>query len=115
MEIGRLNQRISILENHTKVDEIGNHIAKWEEVFSCWALVNIANSAEEVKSGVTKEVQSVKFTIRQNAFIFNSTTHKILFDGQVYDIKSVKRDYERREYMTITATARKAGEPLDIY
>ena len=31
MEIGTLNQRITILEHRTVVDEIGNHITKWEE------------------------------------------------------------------------------------
>lgn len=35
MEIGNLNQRITILEHRTVIDEIGNHITKWEETFSC--------------------------------------------------------------------------------
>ena len=43
MEIGNMNQRISILENHTKVDEIGNHLNVWEEIVSCWAEVKIRN------------------------------------------------------------------------
>ena len=34
MEIGTLNQRITILEHRTVIDEIGNHITKWEETFS---------------------------------------------------------------------------------
>lgn len=37
MEIGTLNQRITILEHRTGIDEIGNHITKWEETFSLWA------------------------------------------------------------------------------
>lgn len=41
MEIGKLNQRITILENRTVVDEIGNHTSKWDEVFSCWAKVGV--------------------------------------------------------------------------
>lgn len=39
MEIGTLNQRIAFLEHSTKIDGIGNHTARWEEVFSCWAAV----------------------------------------------------------------------------
>lgn len=46
MEIGKLNQRITILENRTVVDEIGNHTSKWDEVFSCWAKVSVKSSAE---------------------------------------------------------------------
>ena len=34
MEFGKLNQRISVLENHTIVDEIGNHKPQWGELFS---------------------------------------------------------------------------------
>lgn len=34
MEIGKLNQRITILEHSTKIDNIGNHKAQWDEVFS---------------------------------------------------------------------------------
>ena len=30
MEIGNLNQRITILEHRTIIDEISNHITKWE-------------------------------------------------------------------------------------
>lgn len=51
MEIGKLNQRITILENRTVVDEIGNHTSKWDEVFSCWAKVSVKSSAEQVNTG----------------------------------------------------------------
>lgn len=46
MEIGTLNQRIAFLEHSTKVDGIGNHTARWEEVFSCWAAVSVKTSTE---------------------------------------------------------------------
>ena len=58
MEIGKLNQRIAVLENHVKKDAIGNHKAKWEEVFSLWASVTVSNTvggaAEETNTGVTR-------------------------------------------------------------
>lgn len=41
MEIGKLNHRITILEHSTKIDNIGNHKAQWDEVFSCWAAVSV--------------------------------------------------------------------------
>ena len=41
MEIGNLNQRITILEHRTVIDEIGNHTTKWEETFSLWAKVTV--------------------------------------------------------------------------
>jgi SPP1 family predicted phage head-tail adaptor len=65
MEIAKLNQRISILEHHTRKDTIGNHKAQWDEVFSCWAAVSVNTSTETNEAGVTKEVVSLEFTVRQ--------------------------------------------------
>ena len=66
----KLNQRITILEHRTVVDEIGNHITKWDEVYSCWANVTVKSSAENTNTGITKEVQSVSFVVRQSLFGF---------------------------------------------
>lgn len=59
MEIGKLNQRITILEYSTKIDNIGNHKAQWGEVFSCWAAVSVKSSAENADNGTTKEILSL--------------------------------------------------------
>ena len=65
MEIGTLNQRIAFLEHSTKIDGIGNHKARWEEAFSCWAAVSVKTSTETTEAGVTQEVVSLEFTVRQ--------------------------------------------------
>lgn len=110
-EFDKLNQRITILEHRTVVDEIGNHITKWDEVYSCWANVTVKSSAENTNTGITKEVQSVSFVVRQSLFMLslNATTHRILFRGLVYHIKSVQRDYLQNSYITIVCEVRKAG------
>lgn len=117
MEIGNLNQRISILENTVKIDEIGNHKAQWEEVFSCWAAVAVKSSAENSDTGVTKEVQTLEFTVRQNPLTGCISTHanRILFRNVIYDIKSVIPNFRYRDYIKIIAEARKAGVDDDIY
>ena len=106
-----LNQRITILEHRTVVDEIGNHLTKWDEVYSCWAKVTEKSSTETTNTGVTKEIQSVSFVVRQSLFTLslNATTHKILFRGLVYNIKSVQRDYLHSSYITILCEVRKVG------
>lgn len=115
MEIGRLNQRIIILENRTMVDEIGNHIAKWDEAFSCWAEVSIPNtttaSSESTEAGVTKETQTLQFLIRQNSHTINLsiTLHRILFRGIEYNITGIKPSFSSKDYMKITAIVRKVG------
>ena len=116
MEIGKLNQHIAVLENHVKKDAIGNHKAQWEEVFSCWAAVAVKSSTETTDAGVTKEVLSLEFTVRQTPDTkrINTTTHKLRFRGLVYDISGVLPNYKSLDYMKITAGTRKAGEQDDF-
>ena len=110
MDNDKLNQRIAILEHRTVVDEIGNHITKWDEVNSCCANVTAKSSAENTNTGITKEVQSVSFVVRQSLFMLslNATTHRILFRGMEYHIKSVQRDYLQNRYITLVCEVRKA-------
>ena len=117
MEIGTLNQRIAFLEHSTKVDGIGNHTARWEEVFSCWAAVDVKGSSENSETGVTKEVQILEFTVRQSSQTANISTsaNRILFQNCIYDIKSVTPNYRYRDYIKITAETRRVGVNDDIY
>ena len=116
MEIGTLNQRIVILEHRTKKDSIGNHKACWDEVFSCWAAVSVKNSTETTDAGVTKEVTSLEFIVRQtpDTIRINTTTHKLRFRGLLYNIDGVKPNFRSLDYMKITAGTRKAGEQDDF-
>ncbi len=117
MEIGKLNQRITIMEHITKIDTIGNHKAQWEEFFSCWAAVSVKNSVENSDNGTTKEVQTLQFMIRQNSMTMGISTsaNRISFRGVIYDITGISPNYEYRDYLKITAKARKAGVSDDIY
>jgi SPP1 family predicted phage head-tail adaptor len=117
LEIGKLNQRITILENRTVIDEIGNHIAKWDEAYSCWACVSVKTSTESDDAGVSKEVQTLQFIMRQNpqTVRLSTTTNRILFRNLEYDITGIVPDFVRNDYIKVTATTRKAGVPDDIY
>ncbi|MDE6780456.1 MAG: phage head closure protein [Ruminococcus sp.] len=121
MEIGKLNQRITILENTTHIDNKGNHKAQQDELFSCWACVSMRNSVnastEQTKAGVTKEVQTLQFMIRQNSETLRISTNEncILFRGVIYNITGISPDFERRDYLKITAVARKVGDNVTIY
>ncbi len=117
MEIGKLNQRITILEQSTRVDNIGNHKSQWDEAFSCWAAVSVKNSAENSDNGTTKEVQTLQFMIRQNPMTMgiSATANRISFRGVIYDIVGISPNFEYRDYLKITATARKAGMENEFY
>ncbi len=107
---------IAILEHSTKIDGIGNHKAQWEEAFSCWAAVSVKSAAEKIETGVTQEVVSLEFTVRQTPDTrrINATTNKIRFQGLEYNIDGVQPNYKSLDYMKITAGTRKVGEQYDF-
>ena len=111
MEIGTLNQRITFLENRVVTDEIGNHTAVWDEAFSCWARATQKSTVENTEAGVTKETQKLEFLIRQSRNWMPSVTgNRILFRNVTYNIASVTTDYLHKDYLKLTAEARKAGQ-----
>ena len=111
MEIGTLNQRITFLENRVVTDEIGNHTAVWDEAFSCWARTTLKSSVENTDAGVTKETQTLEFLIRQSRNWMPSVTgNRILFRDVTYNITSVTPDYLHKDYLKLTAEARKVGQ-----
>lgn len=119
MEFSKLNQRITLLEHRTVKDEIGNHITKWEEQTTMWASVstsNLQSSSESQDAGVTAEARTLTFTVRQCAALLslNSTTHRIMFREQMYNIMSVKPDYKNMMYTNIVCSNRQAGVPNDL-
>lgn len=119
MEIGKMNQRITVLEHHTEIDDIGNHKAQWEEIFSLWAYVSMQNSVysstEKTEAGVTKEIQNLEFTIRQTPDTVNlsTTAHRIRFKGMLYNITGIASNFVSQDYMKLTCEVRKAGVPDD--
>ena len=108
MEIGTLNQRITILEHRTVVDEIGNHITKWEEV-------TVKTATETTDAGVIKEVQKLEFLVRQSpaTLNINSTNFRILFRNNIYNVTGITPLYDHNNYMKIEGEIRKAGASDD--
>ena len=116
MEIGNLNQRITILEHRTVSDEISNHITKWEEIFSLWAKVTVKTATETTDAGITKEVQKLEFLVRQSpaSLNINSTNFRILFRNSIYTITGLSPLYDHNNYLKIESEIRKAGVSDDF-
>ena len=77
MGIGTLNQRITILEHRTVIDEIGNHITKWEETFSLWAKVTVKTASETTDAGAINIIFS-NFYIYLTCYSIFTISHSII-------------------------------------
>lgn len=111
MEFSKLNQRITIFENGTEIDEFGNHIPKKYEILQLWAMVVSQGSVETTNAGVTKEVKKISFKVRQcpQLEMLNSTNCRLVFGGILCNISSVQPDYRYNGYMIISCEIREAG------
>ena len=94
MEITLMNEMVTFQNNIILVDEIGNHKNAWEEFYTCHATIGgegMASSKEKEEAGTIVEDVGMTVTVRycQKASEIGSTTHRMIFKGEIYDITNV--------------------------
>ena len=94
MDIGLLNEKVTFQKNVVSVDAIGNHRNVWEDFYSCHATIGgegMASSKEKDVAGMVVEDVGMTVTVRycQKASEIGSTTHRLIFRGEIYDIINV--------------------------
>ena len=99
MDIAAMNERVMIQANTVVTDRYGNHRNSWEDYYSCYATISGENGKEQAVVGETLESTDMNVTVRyctQTAAV-SSTTHRILFRGEIYDIAAVDHlNYRKR-------------------
>lgn len=56
MDIALLNQKITIQKNTVVVDDIGNHISKWDDFYSCYATISGESPNESTSAGMVVDI-----------------------------------------------------------
>lgn len=99
MDISLLNVRIQIEGNQVAVDSIGNHTATWTPYYSCYATVSGEGGKEMITAGMIVDDSTVDFSIRwcRKAAAITPTSHRVAFNGALYDIESVDHMSYRRK------------------
>ena len=94
MDIGLLNEKVTFQKNTVITDSIGNHKNVWEDFYICHAPIGgegMASSKEKEEAGIIVEDVGMTVMIRycKKASEIGSTTHRIIFKGEIYDITNV--------------------------
>lgn len=91
MNIGRLNQRITIQNSTIESDPVGNRVQSWQDCYSCYAMVSGENGVERTDAGRTVDGTTCVFTMRYSSEMdgISSRSHRVLFQNEVYNILSV--------------------------
>lgn len=91
MDIGSMNQRITLQKHQTVVDGIGNHTSTWMNFHTCFAYVNLTAGSENGTEPSVRSDEAVTFIIRwcRKLELLNSKEYRISFQGRFYNITCV--------------------------
>jgi SPP1 family predicted phage head-tail adaptor len=91
MDVALLNVKITIQENKTEVDAIGNHKNTWSDYFSCYATVSGEGGYEKAVAGLIVDDSDISFTVRFCKSLANLdiTKHRVLFEGNIYNLVNI--------------------------
>ena len=94
LNVSLMNEKVTFQKNTVITDSIGNHKNGWEDFYICHATIGgegMANSKEKEEAGTIVEDVGMTVTIRycKKASEIGSTTHRIIFKGEIYDITNV--------------------------
>ena len=94
LNVSLMNEKVTFQKNTVITDSIGNHKNGWEDFYTCHATIGgegMASSKEKEEARTIVEDVGMTVTIRycKKASEIGSTTHRIIFKGEIYDITNV--------------------------
>lgn len=94
LNVSLMNEKVTFQKNTVITDSIGNRKNAWEDFYTCYATIGgegMASSKEKEEAGTIIEDTGMTVTIRycKKASEICSTTHRIIFRDEIYDITNV--------------------------
>lgn len=88
MDVALLNAKITIQKNTVTVDEIGNHIASWDDFYSCHATISNESPSENTAAGTVVDNTKADFTVRwcRAASEVTADDFRVMYAGEIYNI-----------------------------
>lgn len=101
MRAGALNNLLTIQQNGTSVDELGQPIPGWTDVATVWGDVRLRSGLESIKAGASVSTVQASIRIRYRAGI--NAGMRIVHNLTAYNITAVQPDVGGREYVDLVA------------
>ena len=99
MRAGALNNLLTIQQNGTSVDELGQPVEGWTDFAQVWGNIRHLRGVEAIKAGAVTSTVSASIRIRYRPGL--NAGMRVLADGRTYEIKAVLPDMQRREYVDL--------------
>ena len=103
MNIALLNEKVDIEKQRVIVDEVGNHTNAWEPYLRTYATISGEGGSEVYSVGQVVDHSDMNVTIRYSKKASNVTSigYRVVFKGDVYDIKSIDHMSYRKKALKL--------------
>lgn len=99
MRAGQLKNRVTIQQQSTVQDSIGQPVNTWTTYATVWADIRHRSGMEEIKSGEVTSTIRASIRVRYKAGI--TAAMRVAHGSAVYQIKAVLRDEQNKDYMDL--------------
>lgn len=100
MQIGKLD-KIVTLQEKTEVNTSGSIANVWNNVEDIWCDIKTEKGSEAFQSGRLNARALLRIQMRFRPDI--DTTHRLVWEGQIYNIIAVDRSHRRQGELWLTA------------
>lgn len=94
---GRLNNRVTIQSRQVGVDAVGQPVDVWVNYVQVWANIKFVSGIDSIMGGAEFSVTKCSVMIRKRSDI--KFGMRLLYDGNIFDIVSVRPDEENGDKM----------------
>lgn len=110
-QIGEFNQRISVQEQGSGINELNERTASWSDAFAAWARVRPVSQRDEVGADQPHAVGSYIFTIRSHSGLpVGIERMRVVWKGGTYYVSGEPIKLDGCCYLQIRATSQKVND-----
>jgi SPP1 family predicted phage head-tail adaptor len=103
MNIGPLDQRITIQARTAGVDALGQAATTWDNVVTVWAAADPIRGREYFAAATQQSETAVRFTVRYRSDV--TPAMRVMWRNQAHDISAVIDPHGRKESLELMCLA----------
>lgn len=91
MDVALFNRKITVQKNTVVVDDIGNHISKWDDFYSCYATISGESPNESTSAGTVVDNTKADFSVRWCKAVSEVTPdgYRVVYNDEIYNILGI--------------------------
>ena len=108
MDIALLNRKVTVQKNTVVVDDIGNHISKWDDFYSCYASISGESPNESTSAGMVVDNTKADFSVRWCKAVSEVTPdeYRVVYNGEIFNILGI--DHQNFKKKSVKLKCQKA-------